>query len=721
MKKLRFILFMCLILTITPYYSVQASSNLRIKMNGSVVKYEGTQAKAAFDGKGIDVSNTPGIIVNGIALFPYDVVFKNGLGIKCQYNTFTKVLTMKKNENTVKLTMGSSIAYVNGTKKTLSVSPRKVYFYHSKKTKLMVPSRFVTEALGYTYNWNASKSLAEIRTPYALYYDKTWHTYTGTKGSVKINGASINVSDMPTVVMKNIAFVQAKKVFGYKELDATYQYNSKSKTITIRNDDLVVEFTLDSTTAYVNGKRCTLKVAPKIMKDNVTKKSAIMVPAKFTAESLGYGYVWNSSKKISEIAVIRKKEWSLALEKTNHSSACTNTLQSIDLIDEKGVESIRFVGKSDLSIETEFSKKHNTITLSIANLNNIDTKLSKKLTNSNNLKQLKISECETGNLTITMSLSEDATYYEEKSGNRYCIYFCNSEVEVDDNTILLQKPEGVSYSDIMDTDCYYNKQFKITIPGDQVSYYNNISLSSLPEGITSVKCSLNSSGNTVLTFHTTKVLGYKLFDNGDTFGITVGRPSEIYDSIVLLDAGHGGVDPGCVSNGQQEKNINYNIIYKYARTYFNGKNSKVKAYWTRTTDKKIELSDRAAYSEKVEADVFISLHMNSAGSSAANGTETYYTLTNNKPNSYGLTSKMVANYFQSNWSSQLGLSTTRGVKTANYVVTKQNTVPAILIELGFMTSTKDISILGSSENQKKAAKTFYQTVCNLFEEYPTGR
>lgn len=720
MKKLRLILFMCLILVITPFHSVQASSYLKIKMNGSVVKYDGTQAKVAFDGKSIDVSKTPGIIVNGIALFPYDVVFGKGLSAKCQYNHVTKVLSLKKDGNTVKLTAGSSIAYVNGTRKTLSVSPREVYFYKSKTTKLMVPSRFVTEALGYTYNWNSNKSLAEIRTPYSLYYDKKWHTYTGTRGSVKINGTTVNVSDMPTIVMSNNAFVQAQKVFGHKGLDSQYQYNSKSRLIIIRNDEAEVKFTLDSTIAYVNGKKCTLKVAPKIIKDNVSKKSAIMVPAKFTAESLGYEYVWNSSQKISEITVIRKKEWSLSLAKTNHSSVCTNTLQSIALINENGVESIRFIGKNALSIEAAFSEKYNTLTLSIANLNNVETKLSKKLTNSNNLKQLKISECETGNLTITMSLLEDVTYYEEKSGNSYCIYFSTSAVEVDDNTILLQRPEGVSYSDITDTDCYYDKQFKITIPGDHVSYYSNIS-TSLPNGITSVKCSLNSSGNTVLTFHTSKVLGYKLFDNGDTFGITVGNPSEIYDSIVLLDAGHGGVDPGCVSNGLQEKNINYNIIYKYAKTYFNGKNSPVKAYWTRTTDKKIELSSRAAYSKTVEADVFISLHMNSAGTDAANGTETFYSLTNNKPNSYGLTSKMVANYFQNNWSSQLGLSTSRGVKTANYVVTKQNTVPAILIELGFMTSSKDINIIGSSENQKKAAKTFYQTVCNLFEKYPTGR
>ena len=63
----------------------------------------------------------------------------------------------------------------------------------------------------------------------------------------------------------------------------------------------------------------------------------------------------------------------------------------------------------------------------------------------------------------------------------------------------------------------------------------------------------------------------------------------------------------------------------------------------------------------------------------------------------------------------------RGVKTANYTVIYKNTVPAVLIELGFISNSSDRANLVDTTFQKKAAKNIYQTTRQIFQQYPTGR
>ncbi|SES90418.1 N-acetylmuramoyl-L-alanine amidase [[Clostridium] polysaccharolyticum] len=725
MKKRKRIIVLLLIVLLWPCQVSKAASGLKLKMNGSLLDYSGIQVKVTIDGKQVQVKDNPGIIINHIALVPYDVVFQKGLGATCQYNESAKTVTIRKDDATVKMTVGSTVAYVNGKRKTVSVCPRTVYFCQSKITKIMIPSRFVTEALGYTYYWNKKENAVQITSPYALYYDKKWHKYSGTKGHVTVNGSAVNVSDMPTVVFEGFAFVQAKKVFENKALNAAYHYNQKDQTVKIENDYAYVKYTIGSKTAYVNQQKYSLKIAPKMVKDNVSNKSFIMIPAKFTAESLGYEYKWNTSTKTSEITVVKKRDWSWYSKGIKSSSACTDTLESVVVENVRGEEFVRFTGNTSLTMETDFIEKNNTLKISFANLNNITTKAVKKFSSNKNVKSITMSECETGNVTVTIQIADGTEYYEEDTGKCYsiCFYSSDEESSTADSTesaVTLPIPKGVSFEQLTTEDCYYNKQFKVIMPGKHGASFENIP-KSLPDGVKSIKCTQDSANKTILTFYTAKVLGYKISEQKDTFVVKVGNPKDIYKNIVVLDAGHGGSDPGTIHNGFREKDINYNILYQYAKTYFNKPDSPVKAYWTRTTDTLIALDDRAAFAKKVQADVFISLHMNSAGSVYASGAETFYTATNNKANSFGVTSKMLASYFQNHWPSKVGMGTSRGVKTANYVVTKKNTVPAILIELGFMSNKHDIDILGNGANQKKAAKTFYETVCSFFEQYPTGR
>ena len=119
------------------------------------------------------------------------------------------------------------------------------------------------------------------------------------------------------------------------------------------------------------------------------------------------------------------------------------------------------------------------------------------------------------------------------------------------------------------------------------------------------------------------------------------------------------------------------------------------------------------------ADLFVSLHLNSAVSSAK-GFEVYYSKSNNKANASGLTSKLFATRMVNALDANLNL-VNRGVKKAEFVVTKNNTVPAIVVEIGFISNTSDRNKLKKASFQKKAAKTIYQCITSTFKKYPTDR
>ena len=111
--------------------------------------------------------------------------------------------------------------------------------------------------------------------------------------------------------------------------------------------------------------------------------------------------------------------------------------------------------------------------------------------------------------------------------------------------------------------------------------------------------------------------------------------------------------------------------------------------------------------------MFVSLHMNSSNSSSAKGTEVYYSTVNNNVADNGMNSKKLAGICLDNIISALK-TTNRGVETANYYVIKHNSVPAVLIELGFISNSSDRRLITDAASQKAAAKAIYDSVIAAF-------
>ncbi|PLT31132.1 N-acetylmuramoyl-L-alanine amidase [Peribacillus deserti] len=197
---------------------------------------------------------------------------------------------------------------------------------------------------------------------------------------------------------------------------------------------------------------------------------------------------------------------------------------------------------------------------------------------------------------------------------------------------------------------------------------------------------------------------------------TTAKPLTTGD-VIVLDPGHGGSDPGAAGYGLYEKNITLDIA-KRAKTKLEANGAKV--YLTRSTDVYVSPDARAAYSHKVGADIFVSIHNNSYTSSSANGLDTYYNGSrdedDNRINPYPAKSKELATFIQSSTYSATRLKN-NGVKSESFIVLRKNTVPSVLVEVGFLSNSYDASLLKTSSFRDKSALGITNGIVSYFKKY----
>lgn len=178
--------------------------------------------------------------------------------------------------------------------------------------------------------------------------------------------------------------------------------------------------------------------------------------------------------------------------------------------------------------------------------------------------------------------------------------------------------------------------------------------------------------------------------------------------IIVLDAGHGGTDPGAVGNGLLEKDIVLDLSLRVGKL-LEARGASIK--YTRTSDVFIELNQRAKMANDWKADYFLSLHINSAANSTASGFESFiYSEVNGGATAayQNTVHRKVAAIFTA-----AGVPD-RGQKKGNLAVLRQTHMPAILLEYGFINSPKDSCLLKDSTFLDKLAQATAYGIAECF-------
>lgn len=161
---------------------------------------------------------------------------------------------------------------------------------------------------------------------------------------------------------------------------------------------------------------------------------------------------------------------------------------------------------------------------------------------------------------------------------------------------------------------------------------------------------------------------------------------------IFIDAGHGGPDPGAIGNGVIEENVNLDVARRLATEL---RNAGYDVMLYRSTpdenvlsNKNADLRNRAKMANDWGADYFISIHTNSSTSPALNGFETYvYNL--------GGEAERIAKAINSEVTNSLG-NVDRGTRSANFAVLRRTNMPAVLVELGYLSNPTEALNLNSS-------------------------
>lgn len=191
-------------------------------------------------------------------------------------------------------------------------------------------------------------------------------------------------------------------------------------------------------------------------------------------------------------------------------------------------------------------------------------------------------------------------------------------------------------------------------------------------------------------------------------------PHDIYDKVVVIDAGHGSRVPGAVKNGVFEKNIDLAIVLELKKL-FDEADDNIGVYYTRTSDTNPTFEQRVQLANKSHADLFISVHNNSSDSgnfTKTNGTQVMYSESDKSE----LSSKRFAQICLDNVVEKFGSRSIGLLEGDSIYIIRTSEVPVALIEVGFMTNYEELDKLKDPEYQAKAAEGIYQAIMEAFEE-----
>ena len=272
--------------------------------------------------------------------------------------------------------------------------------------------------------------------------------------------------------------------------------------------------------------------------------------------------------------------------------------------------------------------------------------------------------------------------------------------------IRLTLPQNVTSASVSIDNIHVDKTIAITINGIGKDYFNNYPMRGASNNIVDVTYdSENLVGVIEITMD--DVLEVQMTSEDEYIYFDFVDPHEIYDYVVVVDAGHGGNVPGATKQGVYEKDLNLDIVLELKKL-FDRTDKNIGVYYTRTDDSNPSFENRVGLANDSEADLFLSVHNNSTASgrmSSINGTEVMYEGGDTTGESKSFSTLCLVHLLN-----ELGSKSKGTVVGDEVYIIRMSEPPVALVEVGFMTNQKELDLLQDSEYQAKAAKALYDAV-----------
>ena len=578
--------------------------------------------------------------------------------------------------------------------------------------------------------------------------------------SVIVNDIKINFPDaQPFVDTNNRTQTPAK--FIAEELGATVVWDGQEQKATFKSGDNTLVLFIDDANYTLNGKIKQMDTTA-LLKDGRT-----YVPAKYVAEAFGADVSWNSAKRTIYVstnnAVIKdstnNKENNSATDDAGIKDSTNNSESqkpdtSDENTDEKNTVSDQETIHTVLTYINEKIKSY--YFLKVINLLSLGS--------GNNFSEAY--DIENGSYTITIPASSGVSIAQEvleindslvstveikkdeETSNTQIVFNTKTEVKFyisyneksNVTEVNLQKPikAELSYSNNYDRVYFSLKGVKLASVGATVTNYftevydaeenkHTIILPAnskifLAEEVFNIDDSRVSTveikrdketSDTHIVFNTKEEFKFYISYNEklNQSEINLLRPAKADEILIVIDAGHGGVDPGACKGTTYEKDLNLAIALKLEKLL---KAKNINTYMIRQDDTFAALYDRPYIANALNATLFLSIHNNAIDNSKVSGTETLYYP--EKKGDTSFTGEKFAKLIQDSLIGNLKTVNRKTIERPELVVLKYTKMPAALCEIGFLTNPTDLKNLKSEAFQQKVAQALCDAIVKSLEK-----
>ena len=671
------------------YTTTAFAANVQMDLfyNGTNHAYNAKEIAIVIDGESYTDPNMPAVSIDGRTMLPMRGICEE-LGCTVTWNEAARQVYAVTDTHTVVFQIDSTTGYKNGEAFTMDVAPMII------NDRTMLPVRALATALDIDVTWDDP-----TRTVYIGEVPSTGSSSGTSTDTNTGTSAGTNTSTATTGNVSSVTVPTSKTATQNFVITTTGAFN-RCEEVYVSDNKVVLDFY-----GATNG------LAASITATNSPFVTAIRT-AQHTADN-GETYtrvVFDLTGKMEYTVTpnAAKNQVTLAFEQVEITSITSSHSGSTETV------TINATGATGATVTTMQDPYRTVIDMPGVKADDID-----EIINTDGLEY--VSEVRTGwmdgttfRVVVEANDLTQMTWKEENGKLTVTIQKSTLEnLSYDDSTdtLILKKVENINTSSIKHNDAYLDGYYELTLPGDYSDVYGYGTLNVNTDQIQSFTIS-TSGGNTVIRFNQNIISAYTIKDTGSTYEITAKNPQQVYDKVLLLDAGHGGNDPGTSGNGLTEKTMNLTMVLK-VKSYLES-NSDIKVYLTRDDDSRPDNASRAETANQI-ADLMVSIHMN-AGTASASGTETLYAAHSNDGNGT-LTSLQAAEAVQSRLPSALS-TTNRGVKSRpDLLILNSTTVPAILIETCFLSNAGDALKISQETYQDAAAKAIGDGIIYAMNNY----
>jgi N-acetylmuramoyl-L-alanine amidase len=592
-------------------------------------------------------SDVPPVIVNDRTLAPVRVISEN-LGAEVYWDNDNRLVQIMTPSKTIILKIDDRKALVDGDEVLLDV-PAKIV-----NNRTMVPLRFLGETLGAKVSWNNDLRRVIINR-------------TGTK---IVDFSYETIGGKPSVVIKG---------------DSPLEYTMLE---TQDNDRLAIDIT---------GHLDTLKNALYIYDSYLNKAVA--------------GEIF-SEPPVTRVVLDLKPGVSFRTYSSSDKKTIfltfDNTLEDIIIESERHELLVKLKTTNPTDVNFFFLSNPDRLVLDIN-----DTMLSEiappKVPENDFVKDIRFGQLSENTVRVVFDLKNDINYQVFQDNDIFSVIFSEvhtvKDIQVtreDDMTFVEITTDGeIGYEIKADKN---KKQLKIVMPavaiGENLLNQDVIKINDdIIEYIELVKVKDVKNYNFEIVLNLNSFSSYEMFSSPPSSHIRLGiHKSPLKNKLIVVDPGHGGIEPGAVVGDIKEKDLNLDIGLKLKKLL---EASGARVFMIRDDDTFVSHFVRAGMANEINADLFVSIHNNSAGSGAS-GTETLYFTDPEK--------KLFAKALQKALVRHIGLNDRGIVERPGIVVTRETKMPSALIEVGFMTNKNDLALLMTDEFRQKAAEGILQGI-----------